>query len=103
MKTFNSIYVSQDGEVVNSVADREVLYRGQAPEAMPLGKLAELCAEAEEKGLGNTVAGMLISLGRTVHLSLGSERNFKITTQDDIDMFKTLNTLPPTQQVVKND
>ena len=101
MTTFNSIYVSFDGEVVDRAADREVLYRGQAPEVMCLGELAELCAEAQAKGLGNTVAGMLNALGRKVFLSPGAERNFKITTSDDIDMFKAIIAMPVTTKVTK--
>ena len=78
MKTFNSIYVSKDGCIVDSTADREILYRGQAPEAMALGNLHELCVKADAENAGNTVAGMLNHFGKQVFLSTGSERNFKI-------------------------
>ena len=100
MKTFNSIYVSKDGKVVDGAADREILYRGQAPEAMRLGDLIELSARADAAGKGNTIAGMLNAFGEKVYLSPGSERNFKITTPDDIDMFKAMIALPETTKVV---
>ena len=99
MKTFNSIYVSKDGRVVDSTADRDFLYRGQAPEAISLGELNELCVKADAENAGNTIAGMLNHFGKKVYLSPGSERNFKITTPDDIDMFKSLITLPVTTKV----
>ena len=33
---------------------------------------------------------MMIELGKTVHFSIGSETNIKLTTQDDLKIFRAL-------------
>ena len=33
---------------------------------------------------------MMVELGETLHLAVGSEKNIKITTPDDVDLFKAL-------------
>ena len=49
-------------------------------------------AEAEKAGITNSVASctLMIELGKQVHFSMGSEKNIKITTVDDVDIFKAL-------------
>ena len=48
--------------------------------------------EAIEKGIVNTVASctLMIEMGRMVYSSPGSEKNIKLTTPDDIEIFKAL-------------
>ena len=48
--------------------------------------------EALEKGITASVASctMMIELGKKVFFSQGSEKNIKLTTVDDIDIFKAL-------------
>lgn len=48
--------------------------------------------EAEKAGITNSVASctLMIELGKQVHFSMGSEKNIKITTVDDVDIFKAL-------------
>ena len=48
--------------------------------------------EALEKGITKSVASctMYIELGRKLHMSLGSEKNLKLTTPEDIEIFKAL-------------
>lgn len=48
--------------------------------------------EAIEKGITNSVATctLLLELGRKVYFAKGSELNIKITTMDDIIIFKAL-------------
>ena len=45
-----------------------------------------------EKGIENTVATctLLAQLGYPVHFFEGAETNFKITTLDDVEIFKAL-------------
>ena len=31
---------------------------------------------------------MMVELGETLHFAAGSDRNIKLTTKDDLDMFK---------------
>ena len=48
--------------------------------------------EAGKRGIGNSVATctLAVELGRTVYFSDGSEKNLKLTTVDDLDIFKAL-------------
>lgn len=72
--------------------NREVLKRTQTPQAFHLSELSDLHKQAEERGIRNSVASctLMVELGRKVYFSLGSELNLKITTQDDLDIFKAL-------------
>lgn len=76
----------------NSVYDREKLMRTQTPQAFPLGKLVWAHERAKEVGITNSVASctLMIELGQTVQFSAGSEKNIKLTTTDDLEIFKAL-------------
>ena len=52
----------------------------------------ECFIKALEKGITASVASctMYNELGRKVYLSMGSEKNLKLTTTDDIEIFKAL-------------
>lgn len=71
---------------------RETLVRTQTPQAFPLKKLAWAHRAALERGITNSVATctLMIELGETVYFSAGSEKNIKITTTDDLEIFKSL-------------
>ncbi|GBG97262.1 IspD/TarI family cytidylyltransferase [Lactococcus termiticola] len=90
--TIEAMLYSEDTQASERYFDREFLQRTQTPHAFRLGELLEMHDMAEEKGIENSVASctLAIDLGKTVHFSLGSEKNFKITHQDDIDIFKAL-------------
>lgn len=48
--------------------------------------------EALEKGITNSVASctLMIELNKKVYFSKGAEKNIKLTTVEDIDIFKAL-------------
>ena len=48
--------------------------------------------EARRHGITDSVASctLAVELGMTVHFCPGSEKNIKLTTVDDIDIFKAL-------------
>lgn len=71
---------------------REQLYRTQTPHTYTLGKLLWAHEEAEKKDIINTAASctLMQALGETVYFSQGSEENLKITTVDDLMIFKAL-------------
>ena len=71
---------------------RDDLKRTQTPQGFLLGKICELHQRAIEKGITNSVASctLAIELGEKVTLSLGSEKNIKLTTVEDLDIFKAL-------------
>ncbi len=72
--------------------DREILYRTQTPHTMPLKDMLALHAEAKEKGITGSVATctLLIECGHTVWFSPGSDLNFKITSMEDLMIFRAL-------------
>lgn len=76
---------------VNSIP-RESVVRTQTPHTYPLKKLLWAHQQAEENGIKNTAASCVLmqQLGETVYFSAGSEKNLKITTNDDMQIFKAL-------------
>lgn len=80
--------VETSGEVV----PRDQLAMTQTPQALPIGKAADLHRRALEAGITNSVATctLLIEMGEEVHFSIGSELNIKLTTPDDLKIFKAL-------------
>lgn len=80
------------GEHSNEEIPREQLYRTQTPHTYSLKKLLWAHAEAKSKGISNTSAScsLMYKLGETIYFSKGSEENIKITTTDDLNIFKAL-------------
>lgn len=87
-----AILETDDGLTSTTDYQRERLKRTQTPQALRLGELAELHREALQQGIADTVASctLMIALGRKVYFSRGSEKNIKLTTVEDIDIFKAL-------------
>lgn len=83
---------TKDGIVSSVQVARKNLKRAQTPQAFKLGKLAWAHKEALERGITNSVASctMFIELGERLYFSKGSEKNVKLTTADDVDIFKAL-------------
>lgn len=83
---------TEDGEVSIGSYPRDKLRRTQTPQGFPIGKLCDLHRRALEKGITNSVASctLMIEMGEQVYFSAGSEKNIKLTTLDDIDIFKAL-------------
>lgn len=71
---------------------RNSLFRAQTPQTLSVKNAVALHKEALEKGITNSVATctLLLELGREVFFAKGSELNIKITTTDDITIFKAL-------------
>lgn len=82
----------EDGKSSGKVIDRDSLARTQTPQAFPLKKLLWAHEEAEKRGITNSVATctLMIELGEEVCFCAGSEKNVKITTVEDIEIFKAL-------------
>lgn len=71
---------------------RETLRRVSTPQAYRFKRLDAAYHEAFEKGIGiygsaytNT---MMVELGETLYFAAGSDKNIKLTTKDDLEMFK---------------
>lgn len=85
LKTFDS--VASEEQVA-----RDNLKITQTPQAFFLRDILDAHREALEKGITNSVASctLYIELGRKLYLSMGSEKNLKLTTTEDIEIFKAL-------------
>lgn len=81
-----------EGESSGEVVLRDQLAITQTPQAFPIRKLADAHRRALELGITNSVASctMMIELGEQVHFSIGAETNIKLTTPDDLKIFKAL-------------
>ena len=81
-----------DKSTTNEYIPRDKLRRVSTPQAYTFGEIDEAYHEAYEKniGIGNgTYANTLMAdLGKTLHFASGSDKNIKITTRDDIEIFK---------------
>lgn len=83
---------TEDGEVSTGSYPRNKLKRTQTPQGFKLGEICDLHRKALEAGITNSVASctLMIEMGKQVYFSSGSEKNIKLTTVDDIDIFKAL-------------
>lgn len=82
-----------DGKVESKESfDRDKLMRTQTPQTFKLKKLLWAHDEAKKRGITNSVASctLMVELGEKVYFSLGSEKNVKLTTPTDLDIFKAL-------------
>ncbi len=87
----DTVYLG-DGCQITSLLEREKVYAGQAPEAFVLGKYYEanrcLLPDKIERINGSTEPAIMA--GMDIAMIPGEGRNFKITTQADLERFKTL-------------
>lgn len=86
------VFVSKDGKSSGKSVRREELWRTQTPHTYLLGDIYNAHQEAKAKGITNMAAtcSLMEALGRKSYFSKGSEKNLKITTVDDIEIFKAL-------------
>ena len=88
-----AVFYSRDGGLSSTTSiPREQLYRTQTPHTYALDKLLWAHEQAAEKGIENTAASctLMQALGETVYFSKGAEKNMKITTTEDLDLFEVL-------------
>lgn len=83
---------TDDGHMSVGSYPRDRLKRSQTPQAFHIGDLADLHRRALEAGITNSVASctLMIEMGEQIYFSAGSEKNIKLTTVEDIDIFKAL-------------
>lgn len=83
---------TEDGVSSSGSYPREKLKRTQTPQAFHIGDICDLHRRALEAGITNSVASctLMIEMGEQIFFSSGSEKNIKLTTVEDIDIFKAL-------------
>lgn len=83
---------TKDSKVSVGTYPRDKLKRTQTPQGFRLGEICQLHRDALDAGITNSVASctLMIEMGKQVYFSAGSEKNIKLTTVEDIDIFKAL-------------
>ena len=88
------IMVSDNGVFTTEFIPRDSLRRVSTPQAYKWGKLnwAYQKAFEEEIGIyGSSYANtMMVELGEKIYFAMGSEKNVKLTTKDDLELFKAM-------------
>ncbi len=79
-------------EITKEYIPRETLRRVSTPQAYKFEILYKKYYEAFDKGIGITGSAytntMMVDLGEELHFAAGSDKNIKLTTRDDLEMFK---------------
>lgn len=87
----DSMYLKSQADYTGENVDRSNLVRGQTPEAVTYKRSREMYREAGEKGLQiDSISELQVALGKKVYFAKGSARNIKLTTIEDIALFKAL-------------
>lgn len=88
------IFIKQDEETTRQYIPRETLRRVSTPQAYKYGKLLWAYRKAFQEKIGiygsSYTNTMMVDLGETLYFAVGSDKNIKITTQDDLELFKAL-------------
>lgn len=86
------VFESEDGKTSCKSIPREYLFRTQTPHTYRLEDLLDAHEEAKQRNIINTAASCMLmkELGKVTYFSKGSEENIKITTTDDLKIFKAL-------------
>lgn len=87
----DTIYVSDNGETISGLLDRNKLFAGQAPEVFDFNKYYNACIKLLPDDIlkinGSTEPA--IKAGMDIAICEGDENNYKITTKADLERFET--------------
>lgn len=88
----DTVYLSEDGKEISSLLDRKQIFAGQAPEAFRLGSYcrANQALMPDRILTINGSTEVAVMAGMKVHMIHGDERNFKITTAEDLQRFERI-------------
>lgn len=83
---------SNDGDKSINWVDRDKVIIHNTPQCFKFDYVTQLYDEAIEKGFIDKVephtTSLMYLMGREIYLSKGNQLNFKITTKEDLDLFK---------------
>lgn len=86
------IFVIDDEKSTVKYIPRETLRRVSTPQAYKFGLLNSKYHEAYEKKIGiygsSYTNTMMVELGERLYFASGSDKNIKLTTKDDLELFK---------------
>ncbi len=82
----------EDETTTKKFIPRETLRRVSTPQAYTYQKLFWAYKKAFDEGIGiygsSYTNTMMVELGETLHFAAGSDRNIKLTTKEDLEIFK---------------
>ncbi|WP_203662630.1 2-C-methyl-D-erythritol 4-phosphate cytidylyltransferase [Lacticaseibacillus sp. 53-4] len=86
------VIAKDDPSTTTQYIPRETLRRVSTPQAYKFKTLDERYHEAFEKNIGvdgsNYTNTMMVQLGEKLHFAAGSDMNIKLTTKENLEMFK---------------
>ena len=88
----DTIINSKDSETINEILDRKEIYQTQTPQSFRFS----IIKKAHERALKDNVPNvtddckLAMHFGVDVHFVQGDKLNFKVTTPEDLEMFKAL-------------
>ena len=86
------IFIADDERSTTKYIPRETIRRVSTPQAYKFGKLDAAYHTAFEKGIGiygsSYTNTMMVELGERLYFAAGSDKNIKLTTKDDLELFK---------------
>jgi len=87
------IFVIDDEYSTKKYIPRDTLRRVSTPQAYRFGKMLWAYEKAFSEGIGiqsSTYANtLMVDLGERLYFAAGSEKNIKLTTKDDLELFKS--------------
>jgi 2-C-methyl-D-erythritol 4-phosphate cytidylyltransferase len=89
----DTVYLSREGVKIDSLLKREELFAGQAPETFIFGKYYDANKVLIDSGKISEIKGSTepaIMADMKIRMISGEERNFKITTQEDLKRFECI-------------
>ena len=88
------IFVKKDELTTTRYIPRDTLRRVSTPQAYNYKTLCACYERAFAEGIGISPSSytntMMVDLGHTLYFASGSDKNIKLTTRDDLDMFQAL-------------
>lgn len=87
------LYGTNDGDCAKKAINRESFMTLSAPQSFLYKNIVDLYKQVEEKNLFDTIAEhhttvFMSELGMPLYFSKGSHTNIKITTKEDLDLFR---------------
>jgi len=88
----DTIVRSLDGSMISNVPLRKELYLGQTPQSFKFSIIKEAHDIAWSNNIDNATddCQLILNNGKEVHLIAGDKLNFKITTQEDLLLLKSI-------------
>lgn len=91
---YEQIFKVLDDKTTNAYIPRETLRIVQTPQAYHYHEILAAYEEGHQKGIGVHASAyantLMTDLGHILFFSLGSTKNIKITTKDDIEIFRSM-------------